>query len=110
MFVEVQFDLRVFLLEGAEKVGEDGGARDRRQADEDCPLFQLKFIFKVRLQVFEHEDDAFGVGEEDRTGIGEFDGLGIAHEEDDTQLFFQGLDGTADGGLGNVQRPRRFAE
>ena len=44
------------------------------------------------------------------TGIGEFDGLGIAHEEDDAQLFFQGLDGTADGGLRNVQRPRRFAE
>lgn len=110
VFVKVQFDLRVFLLEGTEEVGEDGSARDRRQADEDRPLFQLEFVFEVRLQVFEHEDDAFGVGEEDRTGIGEFDGLGIAHEEDDAQFFFQGLDGTADGGLGNVQRPSRFAE
>lgn len=110
VFVKVQFDLRVFLLEGTEEVGEDGSARDRRQADEDRPLFQLEFVFKVRLQVFEHEDDALGVGEEDRAGIGEFDGFGIAHEEDDAQFFFQGLDGTADGGLGNVQRPRRFAE
>lgn len=110
VFVEVQFDLRVFLLERPQKVGEDRCARDRRQADEDRPLFQLEFVFKVRLQVFEHEDDALGVGEENRAGIGEFDGFGVAHEEDDAQFFFQGLDGTADGGLGNVQRPRGFAE
>lgn len=62
-------------------------------------MFQLEFVFKVRLQVFEHEDDALGVGEENRAGIGEFDGLGVAHEEDDAQFFFQGLDGAADGGL-----------
>ena len=110
VFVEVQFDLRVFLLERPQEVGEDRCARDRRQADEDRPLFQLEFVFKVRLQVFEHEDDALGVGEENRAGIGEFDGLGVAHEEDDAQFFFQGLDGAADGGLGNVQRPRGFAE
>jgi len=110
VFVEVQFDLRVFLLERPQEVGEDRCARDWRQADEDRPLFQLEFVFKVRLQVFEHEDDALGVGEENRAGIGEFDGLGVAHEEDDAQFFFQGLDGAADGGLGNVQRPRGFAE
>lgn len=110
VFVEVQFDLRVFLLERPQEVGEDRRARDRRQADEDRPLFQLEFVFKVRLQVFEHEDDALGVGEENRAGIGEFDGLGVAHEEDDAQFFFQGLDGAADGGLGNVQCPRGFAE
>ena len=110
VFVEVQFDLRVFLLERPQEVGEDRCARDRRQADEDHPLFQLEFVFKVRLQVFEHEDDALGVGEENRAGIGEFDGLGVAHEEDDAQFFFQGLDGAADGGLGNVQCPRGFAE
>ena len=110
VFVEVQFNLRVFLLERPQKVGEDRCARDRRQADEDRPLFQLEFVFKVRLQVFEHEDDALGVGEENRAGIGEFDGFGVAHEEDDAQFFFQGLDGAADGGLGNVQRPRGFAE
>ena len=110
VFVEVQFNLRVFLLERPQKVGEDRCARDRRQADEDSPLFQLEFVFKVRLQVFEHEDDALGVGEENRAGIGEFDGFGVAHEEDDAQFFFQGLDGAADGGLGNVQRPRGFAE
>ena len=110
VFVEVQFDLRVFLLESAQEVGEDRCARDRRQADEDRALFQLEFIFEVRLQVFKHEDDALGVREENRTGVSQFDGLGVAHEEDDAQFFFQGLDGAADGRLRNVQGPRGFAE
>ena len=51
VFVEVQFDLRVFLLERPQEVGEDRCARDRRQADEDRPLFEhlnsfSKSVFK----------------------------------------------------------------
>ena len=60
--------------------------------------------------MFEHEDDPFGMGQENRTGVGQFDGLCITHEKDDAQFFFQGFDGTADGGLRNMQCSRCFAE
>lgn len=69
VFIEVQLDLRVFLFEGTQQVGKNRCARDRGQADEDRTLFQLEFIFEVRLQMFKHEDDAFGVGQENCPGV-----------------------------------------
>ena len=60
--------------------------------------------------MFKSEKAALRVVQEDASRRSNFDCLRIADKKDDPQFIFQRFDHAADGGLGNMKIPRRFAE
>ena len=110
VLIELDGDLRIVLLEFAQKLCKDMRIGDRRQPDLDGILLQVEFIFKIRLQMFKNKKTPLRIVQENGTRRCDLYRLCVADEKHDPQLILQRLDHAADGGLGNMKIARCFRE